>query len=50
MICDRPLELDDAGVKLLEAMICVAAEAVVGSRVGVGGSGQEGREVCGGVE
>ena len=45
MIRDRPLKLDNAGVKLLEAVICVAGEAGVGGGVGVGGPGQEGREV-----
>ena len=50
MIWDRPLKLDNAGVKLLEAVICVAGEAGVGGGVGVGGPGQEGREVRSGVE
>ena len=45
-----PFELDNAGVKLLEAVICVGGEAGVGGRVGVGGPGQEGGEVSGGVE
>ena len=40
-----PFELDNAGVKLLEAVICVGGEAGVGGRVGVGGPGQEGGEV-----
>ena len=50
MIRDRPLELDKAWVKLLEAVICVAGEAGVGGGVRVGGPGQEGREVSRGVE
>ena len=40
-----PFELDNAGVKLLEAVICVGGEAGVGGRVGVGGPGQERGEV-----
>ena len=42
-----PFELDNAGVKLLEAVICVGAEAGVGGGVGVGRPGQEGGEVGG---
>ena len=45
-----PIELDNAGVKLLEAVICVCGEAGVGGGVGVGGPGQEGGEVGRGVE
>ena len=50
MIGDRPLELDNIGVKLLEAVICVAGEASVGAGVGVGWPGEEGGKVSRGVE
>ena len=50
MIGDRPFELDNIGVKLLEAVICAAGEAGVGAGVGVGWPGEEGGKVIRGVE